>query len=117
MKLFRLTIFVALFAAGTATADYESRLRDGGPATGVRLAGSGDANGGVKVYIVQLRTPSASEFHVSSATNVLGKPAPGQSVSLPAFDKNNAAVQSHVRRLETEQANLIARAGDRKSVV
>jgi len=111
VKLFRLTILVVFFAAGAATADFDSQLRDAGPATGIRLAGSGHENGGSKIYIIQLRTPSASEFHVSSATNALGKPAPGRSVSLPAFDKNNAAIQSHVRRLGTEQANLMAKAG------
>ncbi len=111
MKLVRLTILFALLAASAATADYESRLRDGGPATGIRLAGSEDARVESKVYIVQLRTPSASEFHISSATSVVGKPAPGQLLSLPRFDKNNAAVQSHVLRLEAEQTKVIRGAG------
>ena len=81
MKLFRVTIFFALLVAGAATADDASRLRDGGPPTGIRLAGTEAASVESKVYIVQLRTPSASEFHVSSATNVIGKPAPGQTQS------------------------------------
>jgi subtilisin family serine protease len=97
--------------AGTATADFESQLRHGGPAMGVRLAGTEPDKVESKVYIVQLRTPSASEFHSSSAIKVSGKPAPGTLLSLPAFDKNNAAVQSHVQRLEIEQANVIASAG------
>jgi len=97
--------------AGTATADFESQLRHGGPAMGMRLAGTEPDTVESKVYIVQLRTPSASEFHSSSAIKVSGKPAPGTLLSLPAFDKNNAAVQSHVQRLEIEQANVIAGAG------
>ena len=111
MKLFRLTILFALLVAGAATADDASRLRDGGPPTGIRLAGTEAASVESKVYIVQLRTPSASEFHVSSATNVVGKPAPGQILSLPVFDKNDAAVQSHLVRLETEQTRVIRGAG------
>jgi len=111
VKLFRLIILFALLIAGAAKPDYESRLRDGGPATGIRLAGAENANGASKIYIVQLRTPSASEFHVSSASSVLGKPGPGRTLSLPAFDKNDAAVQSHVQRLETEQAGVMASAG------
>ena len=111
MTFIRLTILFGLLIATAASANYESRLRDGGPATGIRLAGTEAATVESKVYIVQLRTPSASEFHSSSVTNVTGKPAPGQLLSLPAFDKNDAAVQYHVQRLETEQASVIASAG------
>ena len=67
MKLFRLTILSVLLVAGIATADFETRLREAGPATRVRLAGAEDAGLESKVFIVQLRTPSASEFHVASA--------------------------------------------------
>ena len=111
MKLIRVTILFAVLIAGAATADDASRLRDGGPPTGIRLAGTEAASVESKVYIVQLRTPSASEFHVSSATNVIGKPAPGQTQSVPGFDKNDSAVQSHVLRLETEQTKVIRSAG------
>ena len=111
MKLFRLTILFGLLVAGAAGADYESRLRDGGPATGIRLAGNEDANAESKVYIVQLRTPSASEYHVSSALHVAGKPGPGRLLSLPRFDKNNATIQSHMQRLATEQTKVITSAG------
>jgi subtilisin family serine protease len=77
----------------------------------VRLAGTEDAGLESKVYIVQLRTPSASEFHVASALRVAGKPAPGQMLALPAFDKNSASVQSQLQRLETEQLKVITSAG------
>jgi subtilisin family serine protease len=100
-----------MLVAGAASADYESRLRDGGPAMGLRLAGTEDANSKTKVYIVQLRTPSASEYHVASAISAVGKPRPGYLQSLPAFNKNSAAIQSHMQRLATEQTNVIARAG------
>ena len=111
MNLFRLTILCGILVAGAASADYESRLRDAGPATGIRLAGTETVNVESKVYIVQLRTPSASEFHISSATSVIGKPAPGLLLSLPVFDKNSATVQSHVQRLEAEQTKVITSAG------
>ena len=111
MKQFRLTILLTLIVAGAATSDYETRLRDGGPALGIRLAGTENANAASKVYIVQLRTPSASEFHVSSLTNAAGKPAPGQLLSIPSFDKNSASVQSQLQRLVAEQATVISRAG------
>ena len=111
MKLFKLTILCALLVAGAAFADYESRLRDGGSATGIRLAGTENANSELKVYIVQLRTPSASEYHVSSAMRAAGKPGPGYRRSLPAFNKNSASVRSQLQRLETEQVNVIASTG------
>jgi subtilisin family serine protease len=111
VKLFRLTILSVLFVAGTATADYETRLRTGGPATRVQLAGAEDAGIESKVYIVQLRTLSASEFHVAAATRVAGKPSPGQMLALPAFDKNSASVQSQLQRLDTEQVKVITSAG------
>ena len=111
MKQFRLTILLTLIVAGAATADYATRLRDGGPALGMRLAGTEYASGESKVYIVQLRTPSAGEFYVSSFTNAVGKPAPGQLLSIPVFDKNSASVQSQLQRLVAEQADVISRAG------
>ena len=40
----------------------ESKLRDAGSLGGIRLAGSEDP-GMRKVYIVQLATPSAADFH------------------------------------------------------
>jgi len=111
VKLFKLTILCALLVAGAAFADYESRLRDGGSATGIRLAGTENANSELKVYIVQLRTPSASEYHVSSAMRAAGKPGPGYRRSLPAFNKSSASVQSQLQRLESEQVKVIGSAG------
>ena len=100
--------------AGAAFADFESRLRHGGPPTAIRLAGTEDAANETKVYIVQLRTPSAAEFHAATTAKMfgnLGKPTVGQPQSAIAFDKNSAAVQSHIQVLEDEQAGVIAKAG------
>jgi subtilisin family serine protease len=111
VKLIKLTFLLGIFVAGATAADYESRLRDGGPATLMRLAGTEEASSKTKVYIVQLRTPSASEHHVASAMSAAGKPRPGTSMSLPSFNKNSAAIQSHMQRLAAEQTNVLANAG------
>ncbi len=111
MKQFRLTILFTLIVAAGVTADDATRLRNGGPASGMRLVGTENANAEAKVYIVQLRSPSASEFHVASFLSAAGKPSPGRLLSVPLFDKNSATVQSQLQRLEAEQARVIASAG------
>jgi hypothetical protein len=122
VKLIRITILFALLIAGAATADNESRLREGGPPTGIRLAGTEDPTGirlagtedalsESKVYIVQMRTPSAAEYHVTTSTSVAGKPTPGRSLSLPRFDKNSSAIETHTQRLAAEQAKVISSIG------
>lgn len=113
VTLFRLTILCTILLAGSASADNESRLREGGSPAAIRLAGSQDAGNLSKVYIVQLRSPSAAEFHAASALRVpgAGKPSPGRLAAGARFDKNSAAVQSHVERLVREQAGVIAKAG------
>ncbi len=111
MTLFRLTIFFALFIAGVSIADSDSNLRARGPATIVRLTGADSVNGESKVYIVQLRTPSAADYYVASAISVSAKPSPGQLASAVSFDKTSAAIQSHIQRLEDEQKKVLASAG------
>ncbi len=114
MILIRLTILCTIFAAGATFADAESPLRNGGPPVAIRLAGTEDASGQSKVYIVQLKTPSAAEFHAKATARVAGavnKPSVGRQQSPTAFDKNSAAIQSHVQALENEQAGVIAKAG------
>jgi subtilisin family serine protease len=111
VKLTTLTVLCGILVAGAASADYESRLRERGPAAGIRLAGTEDASSETKVYIVQLKTPSASEHHVSTAIRSAGKPGPGNLLSLPAFNKNNAAIQTHLQQLATDQSRVIASVG------
>ena len=105
------TILCALFVAGPAMADFDTRLRDGGPPTGIRLAGTEDAGTESRVYIVQLREPAAAVMHAASAPRVMQKPGAGALSSTPKFDKNSAATQSYVQRLENSQASVIAKAG------
>jgi len=108
----RLIILFSLLATGIAAAETESRVREGGPAGGVRLAGMDGTDDETKVYIVQLTTPSAAEHHSSSVSNVIGKPSLGQATPNVRFNKNSSAIQSHVQRLENEQANVIAKIGN-----
>jgi subtilisin family serine protease len=106
-----LTILCALFVAGPVMADFDTRLRDGGPPTGIRLAGTEDAGTESRVYIVQLREPAAAVMHAASAPRVMQKPGAGALSSTPKFNKNSAATQSYVQRLENAQASVIAKAG------
>ena len=63
-----------------------------------------------KVFIVQLKTPSAVEQHAQ----VYGSNAASFGAALrsaPRFSKDSAAVQSYTRRLVSEQNRAIARVG------
>lgn len=100
-----------LLAAGVVHAEYETPLRQGGPPTNIRLAGTDPASAESNVYIVQLATPAAAEVYAATAPRVTAKPSAGSLQSLPVFDKNSAIVQSHVQRLESEQAAVLASLG------
>jgi subtilisin family serine protease len=97
---------------GPAMAADQTRLRHGGPATGIQLAGSEEDGGGSKVYIVQLREPAAAVMHAASVPRVMQKPGPGSLRSIPRFDKNSASVQSYVQKLENAQASVISKTGN-----
>lgn len=98
----RLIILFVTFVAGAAWSDHESRLREGGSAAGIRLAGSEDLGATSKVYIVQLRSPSAAE-QFGALRRLSAKPS--------SFDKNNAAVQSYTAELAALQDKVLARTG------
>ena len=107
MTQVRLIFLSSLLLAGTALADNESRLREIGNASSIRLAGTDDSGAGSKVYIVQLRTPSAAEQFAS-----FNKTLTGVTLSAPqSFDKHNAAVQSYTAELGALQEKVLARAG------
>ena len=111
MTRLTLTILCLLYMALPAVADQQSRLRDGGPASRVRLAGTEPGIAESKVYIVQLREPAAAALHAANARRVMQKPGAGTLRSAPRFDKNSAVTQSHVQRLENAQAGVISKAG------
>jgi subtilisin family serine protease len=102
----RLIILSTLLLAGNALADNESRLRQSGNASSIRLAGSEDA--GRKVYIVQLRTPSAADQFASFSKTIVRNSSDTAPVS---FDKHNAAVQAYTAELGALQDKVLAHAG------
>jgi len=108
MKLIRLLLLVTVLFSVSAFAQFETSLRDAGSLGGIRLAGSDDPNIR-KVYIVQLKTPSAADFHAVrfgqvAKTGVANKPR-------VRFDKTSSAIQGYAARLTAEQDKVLARAG------
>ena len=102
--LLRLTAIAALLlTSASPAAEYESRLRDAGSLGAIRLAGTEDP-GVRKVYVVQLKTPSAAQFHASSLKSAF----PGQ--PRVRLDKSRADIQSYAARLADEQDRLLTRA-------
>ncbi len=108
MTLVRLIILSSLLLAGTAWPDNESRLRERGSASSIRLAGTDDSGAGSKVYIVQLRTPAAAGRFASLNISYAGK---ALAAAPPPFDKFNAAVQSYTAELGALQDKVLAQAG------
>lgn len=108
MKLITLLASLFLsFAAVTAQASSDSPLRDAGIARGLQLAGV-DNPDARKVYIVQLREPSAAVYH-----STLQKPLPGGPVLKTArtrFDKTRPSVASYAQKLRAEQDELLMQA-------
>ena len=73
MTFVRLIILSSLLLAGTAWPDNESRLRERGSASSIRLAGTDDSGAVSQVYIVQLRTPAAAERFARLNNSYAGK--------------------------------------------
>ena len=118
MHLIRFIVLLGLAACGSAHADADSHLRDAGPAYGIRLAGTDERGGVSKVYIVQLKAPSAAErfstLHAKAFAQT-GKISASSVKSAPAaFSKNAAGVESYAGRLVDEQNKVMARVGAQK---
>ena len=93
-----------------AFAENESALRDAGIGKGLQLAGVNDPQER-KVFIVQLREPSAAEFQSSlrrTTTSLATQKQPRV-----RFDKNTAAVQSYAEQLRAQQEAKCDEGGDR----
>jgi subtilisin family serine protease len=89
----------------SAHADTASPLRDAGIARGLQLAGIVDPEER-KVFIVQLRTPSAAEYY--SALRKTAAALPVQKLPRVRFDKASPAVANYAERLRAEQEELLA---------
>ena len=112
MKFSKLVILCSGLLAAGASADFDSRLQDAGPAYGIRLAGTDENGGTAKIYIVQLKTPSAAEHYASQQQRVAGKPMAAGRGSAPAtFNKSIAGVESYAQKLGDEQDAVLARLG------
>ncbi len=98
-------LFLSLCAASAGAAS-DSPLRDAGIARGLQLAGVDDPEAR-KVYIVQLRTPSAAEFH--STLYKTSTAAPVSKVSRPRIDKASPAIANYAEKLSAEQDAFISR--------
>ncbi len=106
-KAFIAVVALALAGAGFAQND-ESRLRERVSAAGLNLPGMGPDER--KVYIVQLRSPSAVEHNATLYGSLAAKPGSPLRSAAP-FDKTSAAVQSYTQRLLDEQDRALARVG------
>ncbi len=108
MKLITLlTGFFLSLAAVSALASNDSPLRDAGIARGLQLAGVDDPDAR-RVYIVQLRNPSAAAYH-----STLNKPAAAVVLQKPArtrFNKASPAIASYTEKLRAEQDDLLMKA-------
>ena len=107
-------LLVTALMSAAAFAGLESELRDAGSLGGIRLADS-EKPGASKIYIVQLREPSAAEFH-SALHGVSGKPGAPQPAR-SRLDKTNPAIQGYAARLAAEQDRILARAGSGATLV
>ncbi|NCF24268.1 MAG: S8 family serine peptidase [Gammaproteobacteria bacterium] len=97
------SLCLSLCAVG-AYAGNDSPLRDAGIARGLQLEGIQDPDAR-KVYIVQLRTPSAAEYY-----SALRKSTAAVSVRKPPrvrFDKASAAIEIYAEKLRAEQEGLL----------
>jgi len=109
-----LLLLLSVLVFTSAAADDESRLRDAGSLGAIRLAGTDDPNVS-KVYIVQLRTPSAADYHASAISAVSkGRPA---AVRKARFDSSSAVIQSYAARLVEEQNKVLAHAGSSAELI
>ncbi|MEX2126490.1 MAG: S8 family serine peptidase [Woeseia sp.] len=116
MSLIRFIILSGLLACTSAWGD--SGLHDAGPAYGIRLAGTDERGGAAKVYIVQLRAPSAAA-HFASLQGSLdprqtGKIAASAKGAPTAFSKNVAGVESYAERLADLQDKVLGRVAAQK---
>ncbi len=111
MSFVRSILLICLAASASAQVAFESPLRPAGDSvSGMRLAGTADPAGAEKVYIVQLKAPSAVEQHARQAASGLAKMGV-RGGALPRFDKNAASVQGYVQRLVESQDRVLARVG------
>ena len=96
---------LCLLLASVASGEYESALRAAGSLGGIRLANSEDPSVR-KVYIVQLKAPSAADFDASTRMQA-GKTG----MARTRFDKTRPLIQEYAAQLAAQQDKVFAEAG------
>lgn len=97
-----------LVSISSVRAQEDSALRSSGA---LQLGGAEDS-AGTKVFIVQLRSPSAAEHHATVSKSVASQSAAAaRNTSPPRFEKNSANMQAYTAQLEAEQDSVLARTG------
>jgi subtilisin family serine protease len=114
MNATRYLLLLTVLLSGLAGAEYESALRDAGSLGAIRLAGTEDPAVS-KVYIVQLKRPSAAEYHASVVAGA-AKTGP-LGLGRPRLDKANPLIESYTAQLKAEQDRVLAKAGPEASLV
>ncbi len=108
MRIARLILLCSLLSvSASGLAQEKSALLDAGEIP-VQLAGS-EHDQQTKVYIVQLRSPSAAERHADLAKSIVA--APKAVKPRVRFDKNNPSVKAWVAEIEDEQRRVLDKAG------
>ena len=108
MSWLRALLLTSALLSVSAFAQFETDLRDAGSLGAIRLADSEDPNLR-KTYIVQLKGPSAADFHALRLGPTAKLSAPGQ--PRVRFNKASSAIQGYTARLATAQDKVLARAG------
>ena len=81
----------------------------------MRLTGAEDPATS-KVYIVQLRAPSAAEHH-ASLTKAYAAAKISSAASRPRFDKNSPSIQAYTAKLDDEQQRVLSKAGSDAQII
>ncbi|HSG59339.1 MAG TPA: S8 family serine peptidase [Woeseiaceae bacterium] len=114
MNAMRHLLLLTILLAAAAGAEYESALRDAGSLGGIRLAGSEDPAVS-KVYIVQLETPSAADYHANLQAGIAKKGPFG--AGRVRLDKSNPLIENYAEQLKAEQDRVLAKAGPDAALV
>lgn len=108
MNLDRLLLFCGLLLVSAGgMAQSASSLRDAG-AVPLRLAGSEDP-AVTRVYIVQLREPSAAEHHANLSKTTARRVTSAK--QRPRLDKNSPTLKAYVQELADQQDKVLTKAG------
>ena len=70
------------------------------PVSAAMLDGGSEDSSQRKVYIVQLKTPSAAEAFAKTPTSRISKLNAVRGDAPPRFDKHNAVVMNHAQKLQ-----------------